>query len=100
MFFVGRVVAAISGLAAFVLDLANKLPGIKFVIVAGIAYAVVAAIPWPEWFDTIGGLFEGLPPGVLYFLNLGRVPEGLAILTSAWGLRFALRWLRAAVSAS
>ena len=77
-----------------------KWPLIKFGLVMAIVVAVIAAIPWPEWVGTISGLYTGLPPGILWALDFMKFSQGMAILTSAWGLRQALRWTRAAISAS
>lgn len=97
---ISRLATWLPALAAWALELVRKLPVIKFGLVVGIVVAVVAAIPWPSWIAGIGGLFAALPPGLVWGLELLKLPEGLAIMSSAWGLRFMLRWIRAAVSAA
>lgn len=86
--------------AIWLLLIFAKYPLVKFGLVVTIMLGVVAAIPWPAWIGSISGLFTALPPGVVWGLTLVRFSEGLAILASAWTLRFMLRWIRAAVSAS
>lgn len=86
--------------AVWLLLVLAKYPLLKFGIVVSIMLGIVAAIPWPAWIDGLGELFSGLPPGLVWGLELVRFSEGLAILASAWGLRFMLRWVRAALSAS
>lgn len=95
----GRVVVWIPAVAAWVIDVLRKLPGIKFAAACAIVVAVFYAIPWPAWFTGIGSAMDGLPPGIVWALNLLRFDIGVAILASAWALRFVLRWIRAAVSA-
>lgn len=77
-----------------------KWPLIKFGLVVAMVVAVIAAIPWPAFVGAISGLYTDLPPGVLWALDLIQFSQGMAILTSAWSLRFVLRWIRAAISAS
>lgn len=101
---IGALIVRLAGwiplVLAWLLELARKLPGIKFALVVALVVGVVAAIPWPEWMTSVGSLFAGLPPGVVWGLDLAQFPAGLAIIASAWSLRFMLRWIRAAVSAA
>lgn len=53
--------------------------------------AVINALPTPEWIDDAGGLAAGLPAGVAYFLQMAELPTGLAIIGSAYLIRFAIR---------
>lgn len=77
-----------------------KWPLIKFGLVMAIVVAIIVAIPWPSWVANISTLFAGLPPGVLWAADFLMLSQGLAMVASAWGLRFVLRWVRAAVSAA
>lgn len=77
-----------------------KWPLIKFGIVMAMVVAIIAAIPWPAWIATISGLWSGLPPGLIWLMGVFMVSQGLAMVVSAWGLRFILRWVRAAISAA
>lgn len=44
---------------------------------------IIEAIPVPEFLQHgLGGLFSGLPPDLLYFVGLFRIPEGLLILAA------------------
>lgn len=77
-----------------------KWPLIKFGIVMAMVVGIIAAIPWPAWVSSISGVFTGLPPGLLWALDFLMFSQGLAMIASAWGLRFVLRFVRAAISAA
>lgn len=53
--------------------------------------SVIEALPVPDWLASIASFGGSIPPGVGYFLHVMRVPEGLAMLLSAYVLRFLIR---------
>jgi hypothetical protein len=54
--------------------------------------AVLEAIPVPTWLEGVD-VFAGIDPGVVYFAEALMIPEGIAIVLSAYVLRFVIRRL-------
>lgn len=74
--------------------LATELKELFKWIMVQILNAVAAFIEWipvPDFLQNIGN-FQ-LPDTVIYFTTLFQVPEGMAIMVSAYTLRFFLRRL-------
>lgn len=55
------------------------------------AVEILKAIPVPEWLGSVGALWAAIPDSVLFFLQSFAIPEGLAIVGSAYGIRFLIR---------
>lgn len=53
--------------------------------------AVVEAIPVPSWLSSAGGVFDAIPDGVIYFAQALQLPAGLAMIISAYVIRFIIR---------
>lgn len=57
--------------------------------VLGLFAALVEAIPVPGFLQSgLGGMFAQIDPGVLYFVGVLKVPEGLALIAA--GVTFRL----------
>lgn len=59
-------------------------------ILAGLG-AIIENIPVPDWLASIGSFGAGIPPGVAYIFQVMQIPEGLAMMMSAYVLRFIIR---------
>lgn len=57
----------------------------------GALSAVLNAIPLPSWATDGGPLLGGIPAAVGYFLQVLEFPFGIAVIASAYGLRFLIR---------
>lgn len=55
--------------------------------------SMIAGIPVPEFVNTATVGLQGIPPGVAFFLDHAQIPEGIAMIMSAYVLRFAIRRL-------
>lgn len=53
--------------------------------------SVLEAIPVPGWLSDAGNVLDNIPPGVVYFAQALQLPAGLAILLSAYAIRFVIR---------
>ena len=51
--------------------------------------AFFALIPVPDFLNDVGSF--SLPPSMIYFTDLFMVPEGIAIIVSAYTLRFLIK---------
>ncbi len=52
---------------------------------------IIAAFPVPDFLLNVGSY--SLAPSILYFTNMFEVPAGLAIMVTAYTLRFTIRRL-------
>lgn len=59
-------------------------------VLAGLS-SLINGIPVPEWLSDLSYSAAALDPGVAFFLNMLQVPAGLAMLGSAYGIRFLIR---------
>jgi hypothetical protein len=59
-------------------------------VLAGLA-AVLALIPVPSWLMGAAGVMGAMPPGVAFVANAFMLPQGLAIIISAYTIRFVIR---------
>lgn len=55
--------------------------------------SAVESIPVPDFMANASSFFQGIPPGIVFFLDFFAVGEGLAMVISALVLRFVLRAL-------
>lgn len=55
--------------------------------------SVLESIPVPEWASGLSGLAGNIPSSVLYFAEPFNLGYGIAVLTSAYGIRFIIRRL-------
>lgn len=53
--------------------------------------AVLEAIPVPSWLSSAGSVFDAIPDGVIYFAQALQLPAGLAMVISAYVIRFIIR---------
>jgi hypothetical protein len=61
-------------------------------IMTGLA-AVLSLIPVPAFLTNAGGVMGAMPPGVAYLAQAFEIPAGVAILISAYTIRFFIRRL-------
>jgi hypothetical protein len=61
-------------------------------VLVGLA-AVLSLIPVPSWFVGAGAVMGAMPPGVAFVANAFMVPQGIAIIVSAYTIRFIIRRL-------
>lgn len=52
---------------------------------------VINAIPVPSWLSGAGSVFASIPSGVAFFTASLHIVDGIAIVLSAYGLRFLIR---------
>lgn len=52
---------------------------------------IIENIPVPDFFTSMAGAFANTPLGVVYFLDIFLINEGLAIVLAAYLLRFIIR---------
>ena len=52
---------------------------------------LISSIPVPDFVSQADYAFASLPSGVVYAISFFRVPEGLAMIISAYILRFIIR---------
>jgi hypothetical protein len=74
----GMLAALIQAIKQILLDIVTAL----LEAVLGLFATAIEAIGVPDWLsnNSIGGLLSNLPPGVLWFLDTMKIPEGLAII--------------------
>lgn len=53
--------------------------------------AVLDAIPVPDWFSNAGNFMSGIDSYVWFFAHVAQVPAGIAIMLSAYTIRFLIR---------
>lgn len=53
--------------------------------------AVISAIPVPDWAVNASSYAGSIPDGVMYFVQPFNVGSGIAIMLSAFGIRFLIR---------
>lgn len=53
--------------------------------------AVIEAIPVPDFVSDAGDIFSQIPPEIAAFWQYFAVTEGLAMIVTAYGLRFLIR---------
>ena len=83
----GWITTALEWLLAMVLWLPLKLYGL---LCEGVV-AVLNAIPVPSWLSNVSDAFGSIPPGVSWFLGVMQFGAGLAIIGSAYLIRFLIR---------
>lgn len=79
----------------YLVALVFRLSPIKFVVLVLIfvIFEVLLSIVWsllPSWFN-MNGLFNTIPSGVWYFLDMIGFDVGVPILIGAWTTRFLIR---------
>ncbi len=79
----------------YLLGLVFRLSPIKFVvmIVLFVIFEALLSILWsllPTWFN-INGLFNNIPAGAWFFLDMIGFDIGVPILISGWATRFLIR---------
>lgn len=81
----------LSDFATWLKDLLLWLPlKIWELLLDGLA-SVLEAIPVPDFVSTATGAFSSIPGNVLFFANYFAVGEGIAMVLSAYALRFLIR---------
>ena len=82
-------------LGGFIAQLAGRAAsaGVKLAAYVTVGVAVVGTLllPVASYFDSFASGYAGLPSGVIWFLDLLAVPQGLGIVGVAYSVRFALR---------
>lgn len=53
--------------------------------------SVIEALPVPDWLSSLSSWGAGMPSAVGFVLHAMKVPEGLAMLFSAYVIRFLIR---------
>lgn len=66
-------------------------PKYLFDIVSTSIVEFFEGIPVPDFMSSAGALFQGIPPDIVYYAGIFRVADGLAMVLSAYVLRFILR---------
>lgn len=79
----------------YLVSLVFRLTPIKFVlmIVLFLIFELLLSIVWsllPSWFN-LNGLFNNIPSGVWYFLDMIGFDYGVPILIGGWTTRFLIR---------
>ena len=57
----------------------------------GALTTVLSAIPVPAFLTAIPSYVSAIPPGAVFFLSAFKVPQGVAIIVTAYVLRFVIR---------
>ena len=87
----GVIFSALNSLLGFVF----RTVVIKFAVFFGLWFVVTAFIPVLKTllpnFLNIAPLFDNLPDGVIYFLNLAQFNHGFSLCVSAFITRFIIR---------
>ena len=52
---------------------------------------VLSAIPVPSFLQAVPSYVSAIPPSAVFFLSAFKVPQGVAIIVGAYGLRFLIR---------
>jgi len=81
----------VSSFASWLAKWAEWLPMKLFEKLMSALAAVVEAIPVPDFFNTAATSLNTIPSGVAYFVGFTELPAGIAMVLTAYGLRFALR---------
>lgn len=79
-------------LAAWLLDVLLWVPLKVWELFSDGLATVLEAIPVPDWLEGVDP-FAGIPDGVVYFADALAFEQGLAIIFSAYGIRFLIRRL-------
>lgn len=72
-----------------ILDVLEQLLGLVLDALA----TILSAIPVPTWVSTAQSAWNAIDGSVWFFLDPFQVPEGIAIIMSAYGIRFLIRRL-------
>ena len=59
--------------------------------VLGALITLLQAIPVPGWMTDAPSVLSNVPSGVIWIFQILQLPAGMAILLSAWILRFLIR---------
>lgn len=83
----------LTAILQWLFDVFMWLPKKVWELFVDITVAALNAIPVPDWLAGLSASFAGLPPGVAFFLQALQLPTGLAMVGSAYLLRFLIRRL-------
>lgn len=87
------LVDVISSFVQWLLDLLLYVPRVVFSeVMQGLA-AVVSSIPVPDFVADVGSYWSGVPSDVMFFVAPLRLGTGLAMIATAYGVRFLIRRL-------
>lgn len=78
---------------AWLLELLLWLPRKAYELLLEGLLQILNVIPVPDWLTDLSTNFAGLPAGVAFFLQALQLPTGLAIVGSAYLVRFLIRRL-------
>lgn len=81
----------LSSFAEWLLDLLLFIPRKVFELFMDAAAAAIEAIPVPDWVSSASSGLSNIPPGVVFFADFLQLPAGIAIILSAYGIRFLIR---------
>lgn len=76
-------------LATYILWVPRKV----FELIMESLQLAITGLPMPEWVSGASTSLSALPPGVVFFVEFLQLPAGLAIILSAYGIRFLIRRL-------
>lgn len=72
-------------------DMLMYVPLKLYELLLGGLSAVLAAIPVPDWAVNVGSYAGSISTNVMYFIAPFNIGTGLAIMMSAYGIRFLIR---------
>lgn len=81
----------LSSFASWLAKFLEWLPAKAFERLMSALASGVEAIPVPGFFSTASTGLASIPSSVMFFVQFAEIPAGIAMVLSAYGLRFALR---------
>lgn len=81
----------VEGFTQWVVDLVKTAARWLWQSLLDAVAAVIEAIPVPDFVSDAGQFFSQIPPEVAAFWGYFAVSEGLAMILTAYGLRFLIR---------
>jgi len=87
------IVDLVNQLGQWSLDLLLYVPRVLFAELMQGAAALVAAIPVPAFVSNVGSYWSSVSGDVMFFVAPMRLGTGLAMIATAYGVRFLIRRL-------
>ncbi len=81
----------LSGFAEWLLDAMLFIPRKTFQLILEALAGIIEAIPVPDFFAQAGSGLGNIPAYTMFFAEFAQIPEGIAIILSAYTIRFLIR---------
>jgi hypothetical protein len=88
---VSKLIEWLNAFLEWVLEVVLWLPLQLYKLLCEGLVLVLQAIPVPDWMESAATAFGAIPSGVAYFLQAMEIPFGIAVVASAYTIRFLIR---------